>query len=129
MKILSVCIHPHEPARLRGSVRLSLADLSADPTDPVDLQQGRVIGNGPVRGLPCVSVALRRFTISVADVSRGAFNDVDLNLDHAFEPADSDAPTHLRVSWDINHRIHEGSTIYLRQEGIREISVLIIGEL
>ena len=38
MKILSVCIHPHEPSRLRGSVRLSLADLSADPTDPVDLQ-------------------------------------------------------------------------------------------
>lgn len=128
LRIFSASIHPRAGAALRGSARFNLLDGCPDPGDPIEVHDRRMIGDGPFLAAPCVVLALRRFTVSVNDVGGGVINDVDFNLDHSFEPADAAVPTHLTVAWTITHRIQEGTPIYLRQEGIREISLLLIGE-
>ncbi|MEB3349081.1 MAG: hypothetical protein VKO00_03550 [Cyanobacteriota bacterium] len=127
LRVFSASIHPRAGAALRGAARFNLADGSVDPADPVDVLDRRMIGSGPFLEPPCVVLALRRFTVSVSDVGSGTLNDVDFNLDHSFEPAGAALPTHLLVEWAITHRIQDGTSIYLRQEGIREISLLLIG--
>ncbi|MFN5194876.1 MAG: hypothetical protein ACK5E6_10685 [Cyanobacteriota bacterium] len=128
LRIFAASIHPRSAAALRGSARFDLLSGTPDPDDPIELHDRQMIGDGPFRSPPCVVLALRRFTVSVGDLGGGAINDVDFNLDHRFEPADAELPTHLTVEWTITHRIQDGSPIFLRQEGIREISLLLIGE-
>jgi hypothetical protein len=128
LKIISGFIRPKKSARRQGSATLNLTTGSFSANDPITVFNRKIIGSGTIKGKPCVTLSLRRVSFFVGDGSpNNRRNDVDLDLDDVFLPSGATSPTQLKIKWAITHFVG-GSNIPLAEDGIREISFMIIGE-
>lgn len=131
LKVLSGLIIPRARSRRGGSVTISLANGRPLAGGGGTVSDRAAQGTGDFVPFPAKSVALRRIGF-ISPISPGigqsATDIIGFNLNDAFVLDRSGRATGLRITWSVGHELADGSTPAFSQDGIQEISFLIIGD-
>ncbi len=132
LKIISGFIMPVSVHRRDGQARLNLETGMFQSSSQFTVSDHRVSGTGHFIRPPHVTLALRRISMFVGDLSN-AENDINYDLGDDFEQVVGGVPRRLLINWSVKHRFRDWNNKVqvmqkIREDQIAEISYLVIGE-